>query len=294
MIISGGVEPGHGVGLRAGDRLADRRAHAQRARSPTACRRSSRLAPVTGASGGTVPAGSAIFAADPATKNRLSAAGRAAGLRFLRVSGALPALEPIERVPRIAVFANAADQNLWSLRNLGFVADPVGTTLLNAPAREPAGELRHRVQRGRLAERGERDRADAADGVLQRRRRLHRRRRQRGRVPHERRRSRPGSPPRRAPAAARSGIVYWNNTGGAASPITGAYPATRHRDHGSADLAARRSRRRSRSTGACPRPTSSPRACGSRTRSPRPRRRLGGRGARPVGLRARRGSPCSR
>ena len=42
MVISGGVEPGHGDGLRAGDRLADRRADAQRACSPTACRRSSR------------------------------------------------------------------------------------------------------------------------------------------------------------------------------------------------------------------------------------------------------------
>ena len=90
-------------------------------------------APLTGASGATVPAGSAIFAADPATRNRLAATGR--GRRAcgsVRVTGALPALEPIERVPRIAVLdATRVDQNLWSLRNLGFVADPVGTTLLN-------------------------------------------------------------------------------------------------------------------------------------------------------------------
>ena len=34
----------------------------------------------------------------------------------------------------------------------------------------------------------------------------------------------------------RSGIVYWDNTGGAASPIVGAYPAQRHGDRRSADV----------------------------------------------------------
>ena len=44
---------------------------------------------------------------------------------------AIPALEPIDRSPRIAVFTNAVDQSVWSLRSLGFTADPIGTTALN-------------------------------------------------------------------------------------------------------------------------------------------------------------------
>ena len=49
-----------------------------------------------------------------------------AGLMLRRVATAPAQLEDIDRSPRIAVFTNAVDQSVWSLRNLGFTADPVG------------------------------------------------------------------------------------------------------------------------------------------------------------------------
>ena len=224
MVISGGVEPGQAT------------AYALEIDSPTAVRTLNglladgvpvqlALASVTGASGGTVPAGSAIFAADPATKNRLSAVGRAAGLRFLRVSGALPALEPIERVPRIAVLANAVDQSVWSLRNLGFTADPVSTALLNTAADNPLANYdlvfstagwpsaANPTARARLTaffNAGGGYIGAGANGAAFLT--------AAGQVTGLTAATRSGN--------GRSGIVYWNNTGGAASPITGSYPAT--------------------------------------------------------------------
>ena len=88
--------------------------------------------------GGTYPAGSVIFAGDPATKAKLAAAGRESGIVFRRLEDAtLPALDPIEGVPRIAVLAGGVNQDIWSLRELGFPADPVSTSsggALNDPA----------------------------------------------------------------------------------------------------------------------------------------------------------------
>jgi hypothetical protein len=88
--------------------------------------------------GGTYPAGSVIFDADPATRAKLAAAGREAGIVFRRLEAAsLAALDPIEGVPRIAVLTGGVNQDIWSLRDLGFPADPVSTSsggALNDPA----------------------------------------------------------------------------------------------------------------------------------------------------------------
>ena len=62
-------------------------------------------------------------------RDRTDRTGR--GLTLRRVATAPAQLEDIDRSPRIAVFTNAVDQSVWSLRNLGFTADPVGTTALN-------------------------------------------------------------------------------------------------------------------------------------------------------------------
>jgi Zinc carboxypeptidase len=63
--------------------------------------------------GNTYPAGSAIFQADAATQAALNAAGSANGILFHPVSsGALPALDPIDRVPRIAVLTAVVNQDL--------------------------------------------------------------------------------------------------------------------------------------------------------------------------------------
>jgi Zinc carboxypeptidase len=95
--------------------------------------------------GGVAPAGSALFPATAAS--RLAAAGRQAGVSFLPVNGPLPAREPIERVPRVAVIVTqqaqagsttpGVDQNVWSLRNLGFIADPYNVATLNTAATDP-------------------------------------------------------------------------------------------------------------------------------------------------------------
>lgn len=99
------------------------------------------LASFRGRRGATLPAGSAIFRADGWTRFRLAAAGRRAGLTFRAVKErALPEVEPIERVPRIAVLTGAANQDIWALRQLGFTADPISSTALDtAPADPLAG-----------------------------------------------------------------------------------------------------------------------------------------------------------
>lgn len=117
--------------------------------SPTAVRAMNRLlddgvsaetalAPFATASGEPLPAGSAIFPAEEASA--LDASGQANGLRFLAVDGSsLPPVEPIEGNPRIAVLSatGARNQDLWSLLDLGFRAEPVATaatSALNNPA----------------------------------------------------------------------------------------------------------------------------------------------------------------
>jgi hypothetical protein len=90
--------------------------------------------------GGTLPAGTVLFGADHATRVQLAAAGRDNGLLFRRVvSEDYPSsTDPIDGAPRIAVLANAVNQDIWSLRNLGFDANPVGTpTTINAAPTDP-------------------------------------------------------------------------------------------------------------------------------------------------------------
>jgi Zinc carboxypeptidase len=87
--------------------------------------------------GGTLPAGTVLFGADQATKNAVAKAGRDNGILFRRiVTEDFPAdTDPIDAAPRIAVVTNSVNQDVWSLQNLGFQADPVGSTatINNAP-----------------------------------------------------------------------------------------------------------------------------------------------------------------
>ena len=97
------------------------------------------LEPFPAQTGGTLPAGTVLYAADHATKVKLATAARQHGLLLRRiVSSAIPdETEPITGVPRIAVLTAAVNQDVWSLRNLGFKADPISTAAagaLNNPA----------------------------------------------------------------------------------------------------------------------------------------------------------------
>jgi hypothetical protein len=180
------------------------------------------LAAFPAGSGGTLAAGSAIFSA--ADSAALDAAGKANGLTFRR-AGTLPATEPIDRSPRIAVFTNAVDQSVWSLRNLGFTADPIGPNLLNtsptdplanydvvfSTAGYPANNAANTTARARLAAffaagggyvGGGANGANfitAGEQVV-------------------------GLTAATRGGNGRSGIVYWANTGGSGSPVTGVYP----------------------------------------------------------------------
>ncbi|OGO39017.1 MAG: hypothetical protein A2W35_15250 [Chloroflexi bacterium RBG_16_57_11] len=177
--------------------------------------------------GATLPAGSAIFAADPATKVTLASIGRTNDVWFTRsYSDDLPAMEPIDRVPRIAVLTAAVNQDVWSLRNLGFTADPVGTgssSQLNDPAAanpldgydlvfNTAGWPSGTTARARLQ-------AFFAGGggyigaLLNGANFLT----SAGLVSGLTAANRTGN--------GRSGIVSWNNEGGPNSPIVGAFPA---------------------------------------------------------------------
>ena len=128
--LLGGVEPGTAS------------AYALKIDSPTAVRTLNALtdegltaqlaqAPLTSAGGATLPTGSAIFAADSATKVRLASIGRANDVWFHRV-GTTPPTEPIDRKPRILVLTGSFNQDVWSLQNLGFTPDFMSTGMLNS------------------------------------------------------------------------------------------------------------------------------------------------------------------
>jgi hypothetical protein len=88
--------------------------------------------------GDTYPAGSAVFTVDPEGRKALDKAGKDAGLTFVGVNEAsLPALDPVDRAPRIAVLTAAVNQDVWSLRQLGFQADPVSTATINSALEDP-------------------------------------------------------------------------------------------------------------------------------------------------------------
>jgi Zinc carboxypeptidase len=170
------------------------------------------------------PAGTVLF--DDATAAVIGAAARNAGLTLRRVASApAPAqLEDIDRSPRIAVFTAAVDQSVWSLRNLGFTADPIGLAALNG-ASDPLvnydvvfstsgnyPSAANPVARARLAAF-----FAAGGGYLG------------GGAGGAQFMTSAGLATGLTAATragnGRSGIVFWDNTGGAASPITGAYPS---------------------------------------------------------------------
>ncbi|MGH3113214.1 MAG: hypothetical protein ACRDOP_07090, partial [Gaiellaceae bacterium] len=96
------------------------------------------LEPFAAQTGGMLPAGSVLFAADPATKLALGAAGRENGITFRRVgAGAMPATDPIDRVPRILALTGGVNQDVWSLRDLDFPVDFMSTGALNAAPTDP-------------------------------------------------------------------------------------------------------------------------------------------------------------
>jgi hypothetical protein len=180
----------------------------------------------TGPTGETLPAGSAIFAGDVATKVALAQAGRANDVWFRRASAsALPTREPIDRVPRIAVLTGAVNQDVWTLRNLRFVADPVSTATINSAPTDPLANYdvifntgsypaasnvigRARLQAffaggGGYIGAGTNGANFLSTGAL---------------VTGLTAANRTGN--------GRSGIVSWNNEGGVDSPIVGAFPAS--------------------------------------------------------------------
>ncbi len=189
---------------------------------------SARLAvsPFTSATGAALPAGSVVFPADSHTKVALAAAGRTNDVWFRRLTDTtlLPQLEPIDRLPRIIALTGAANQDVWSLRELGFPVDFISTAGLNSAATDPLpnydliwntggypsaanATARARLQAFFAAGGGYLGAGANGAGFLT-----------------------GGSLVTGLSAATRSGsgrsaIVYWNNEGGAGSPIVGAYPS---------------------------------------------------------------------
>jgi hypothetical protein len=177
------------------------------------------LAPFSSAGGAALPAGTVVFSAADAAA--LDAAGHENGLTFLRVRQEdVSATEPIDRVPRIAVLTGAINQDVWSLRNLGFTADPVSTPLNSGPSDPlvnydvvfntgnwPSGATAQaRLTAFFAAGGGYIGAGTAGANFLV----------AGGQVT--------GLTPANRAGFGRSGIVYWNNTAGSASPVTGIYP----------------------------------------------------------------------
>jgi Zinc carboxypeptidase len=231
---NGITKPSHfgGGGLDPGP--ADR--YALKIDSPTAVRTLNRLlaegvavqlalSSFTTADGDTLPSGSAIFGGDSATKTMLAATARDAELRLRRVrTGNLPSLEPVEGVPRIAVLVGAVDQNVWTLRNLGFTADPVSIGTINSAATDPLlgydlvyntgawPSAANPVARARLTEFFARGGGYLGAGVN-------------GASFLTAGAQLTGLSAASRSGNGRSGIIWWDNVGGAGSPVVGAYPA---------------------------------------------------------------------
>ncbi len=219
--LSGGVEPGP-----AG-------AYVLEIDSPTAVRTlnslvasgvGTEIATASFSGGGrTYPAGTAIFSASD--KQTLDRVGKDNGLRFGVAGATLPAREPRTSVPRIAVLTGGLTQEIWVLRNLGFTADPVATgntSALNTPSAPdplagydviynqagwPAGATARARLTSFFANHGGYVGAGTNGTAFLT---------AAGQVSGLTAASRSGN--------GRSGIVYWDNVGGASSPIVGAYP----------------------------------------------------------------------
>jgi len=178
---------------------------------------------------GSHPAGTVVFAGDAATRAALDRAGSSNGITFTPASSAgLPALEAIDRVPRIAVLTGnstqTVNQDIWSLRNLGFAVDALSTPTLNTAASDPLANYDLVFNTGAypsVANPTARARLTAffaaGGGYI-------------GAGVNGAAFLTTGSQVAGLSAASRgglgrSGIVYWNNTAGASSPIVGVYPA---------------------------------------------------------------------
>ncbi len=220
--LDGGVEPG------GADRYALQMDSATAVRTLNSLlggNTTAQLATASFTSGGvTYPAGSVLFSGDVGTRNALNKIGQDAGLTFHKVSGALPALEAIDRVPRIAVLTGAVNQDVWSLRNLGFQADQVSTTSINTAVDDPLQNYdvifntanyplatlptaRTRLAAFFAGGGGYIGAGSNGANFLTNGGQL------------------TGLTPASRSGNGRSGIVYWDNTGGANSPIVGTYPA---------------------------------------------------------------------
>jgi len=221
--LLGGVEPGSATG------------YALAIDSPTAVRTLNALmdegltarlaqAPFTTPSGRTMPAGSAIFTADSATKTRLAAIGRDNDVWFHRTNGSSVPTEAIDRKPRILVLTGSFNQDVWSLQNLGFTPDFMSTGALNSAPTDPLpsydlvwntggypssanSTARARLQSFFAGGGGYIGAGFNAAGFLT----------SGGLVTGLTAANRTG--------LGRSGIVNWVNTGGATSPVTGASPS---------------------------------------------------------------------
>jgi hypothetical protein len=222
--LDGGVEPGRA------DRYALEMDSATAVRSLNtllAGGTAAQLATASFTNGGvTFPAGSVLFSGDVASRNALDKVGKDLGLTFHKVTGNLPALEAIDRVPRVAVLTGSINQDVWSLRNLGFQADPVSTATINSAAEDPlldydvifntgnypANTPANANVRARLAaffDRGGGYIGAGTNGAnfLTSGGQL------------------TGLTALNRGGLGRSGIVYWDNTGGRNSPIVGTYPS---------------------------------------------------------------------
>ncbi|HEU6444869.1 MAG TPA: M14 family zinc carboxypeptidase [Gaiellaceae bacterium] len=87
--------------------------------------------PFVASNGQQFPAGTVLFPAG--AKKALEDAADESGLDFQGVRAPLPAREPIDGSPAIAVLNTSAatDQSVWVLRELGFTANPINLALLN-------------------------------------------------------------------------------------------------------------------------------------------------------------------
>jgi Zinc carboxypeptidase len=223
--LDGGVEPGRA------ERYALEIDSATAVRSLNALLSGGTAAELATASftngGVTFPAGTVLFSGDVASKNALDKLGKDVGLTFHKVSGDIPAVEAIERVPRIAVLtALAFNQDVWSLRNLGFEADPISTATINTAAEDPllnydvifntgnypnAASTTARARLTSFFQDGGGYIGAGTNGA--------------NFLTAAGQLTGLGLTAVNRTGFGRSGIVYWNNTGGANSPIVGTYPS---------------------------------------------------------------------
>jgi hypothetical protein len=87
-------------------------------------------------------AGTAVFGADRSTERALDRVGKDNGLTVGRLTGAAPPLEPIDAVPKFRILTGnngvaITDQSTWVLRELGFTADPITLQQIQESATDP-------------------------------------------------------------------------------------------------------------------------------------------------------------